>query len=174
MAKSIGTTDHGSTDSVDGGVASNEIAIGEPNGIDPASIADAPVVKRGPGRPRKDGSDSNSGTGGIAGSNSKSKRKGNNSLSDNVASLSGILLILHLGIATRFDVPELILEDDDANALSNAIIPVLDQFDVKIDPKFAAIAGLVMVSAQVYGPKLVLIKMRKDEQREKNANATTL
>lgn len=54
--------------------------------------------------------------------------------------------------------------------LANATANVLEQFDLKPDPKIQAVIGLVMAAGTVYGPRVYMIQARKaQEKREKAA-----
>jgi hypothetical protein len=55
--------------------------------------------------------------------------------------------------------------------LAAATANVMEEFDLKPDPKTQAIIGLVIAAGTVYGPRMVLIQMRRaQEQRERAAN----
>lgn len=95
-------------------------------------------------------------------SNSGSKRKTDHSAS--IDSLTRVLSILHIGIAGATKSPEMILEDTEAESLAKATANVLEQFDIKPDPKIEAIVGLVMVSATIYGPRVYNIRERRKEE----------
>lgn len=54
--------------------------------------------------------------------------------------------------------------------LAAASANVMEEFDLKPDPKTQAIIGLVIAAGTVYGPRVVMIQMRKaSERREKAA-----
>lgn len=94
---------------------------------------------------------------------SRSSRKSDNSAS--LDSLTRVLSILHLGIAAATKAPEMALEDSESEALAKATANVMDQFDIKPDPKIEALIGLMMVAGSIYGPRVYLIKERKKEER---------
>jgi len=76
-----------------------------------------------------------------------------------------MLGIVHLGIATATKLPELALDSDDEKTLASAVLNVADQFDIRPDPKVEAILGLIVAAGVVYGPKVVMIRERKKEEK---------
>ena len=113
-----------------------------------------PIRKRG----RRSGGD----TQGATKSNSKSARN-----LKAVDTLSQTLLIVHLGLAniTKFDGMN--LDKSESDALANSLANVMEQFDYVPDPKFTAVAGLVVTSATIYGPRVYLYREDKKEKAEK-------
>jgi len=85
--------------------------------------------------------------------------------------LSDTLKLVHLGIAGVTKTPELELDDDDAKTLSKAVSNVLEEFDIRPDPKAQAVVGMIVACGMVYGPKLALIKMRVDDERKEKKAA---
>jgi len=84
------------------------------------------------------------------------------------------LVIVHVGFAGITDNPELAIDEDEARMLANAGANVLEQFDLKPDPKTQAIVGLVIAAGTVYGPRAYMISARKAQARaERKANAAT-
>jgi hypothetical protein len=77
-----------------------------------------------------------------------------------------MLSIVHVGLASVTKTPELVLDDDDAKALTGATCNVLEQFDITPNPKVAAVIGLVTTAGMIYGPKVYMIRERKKEERE--------
>jgi hypothetical protein len=81
-------------------------------------------------------------------------------------------VILHTGIAGISNTPELVIDEDEGRMLAAATANVMEEFDLKPDPKVQAIVGLVVAAGTVYGPRTVLIQMRKaQEKREKAAGS---
>lgn len=105
------------------------------------------------------------------GTSSGSGRKTRQSLQASVDTLSQVLIVLHSGIASIAG-PEFSLDSEDANDLGGAIVNVMDQYDIPIDPKTAAIVGLIVVCGKVYGPKIIMRNMRaKAEKAEERPSA---
>lgn len=143
------------------------LSLGSGNsGSDSGSGSDErfdPSIHVDPGKRNADGSYRRK-RGRKAGSSSGSKRQANNSAS--VETLSRILAIVHLGIASASKTPELNLDQGEADSLAMATANVLEQFDIRPDPRIEAIVGLVTTAGIVYGPKIYLIRERKKEERE--------
>jgi hypothetical protein len=76
------------------------------------------------------------------------------------------LAIFHVAIATATKTPELMIGDDEAKSLASATINVLDQYDIRPDPKIEAMVTLIGVAAATYAPRVVAIRMRKAQEAE--------
>jgi len=100
-----------------------------------------------------------SGGGSSAGRN-PGKGKASPDLKAATDTLSRTLLMLHLGIAGATKTPEMALSQDEADVLANASVNVLEQFDIRPDPKVEAIVGLIIAAGTVYGPRAYLIRQR--------------
>jgi hypothetical protein len=75
-----------------------------------------------------------------------------------------------MGLAGVTKTPELKLEDDEATSLAAATANVLEEFDIRPDPKIEAVIGLVTVSSMIYGPRIYMIaERRKSEKKTKIA-----
>lgn len=109
---------------------------------------------------KKRGRKAGSGTGTGSGSNGSQNRRKTDSAAS-VESLARVLAVLHVGIATATKTPEMVLDDQEASLLANATANVLEQFDIRPDPKIEAIIGLIMAAGSIYGPRLYLINERK-------------
>jgi hypothetical protein len=81
---------------------------------------------------------------------------------------------LHLAIAAFAKAPEMQLDDSESVALAKSVVNVLAQFDMSPDPRIVAIGGLIATSAQIYGPRLYLIKERRKEERPIDVTATSV
>jgi hypothetical protein len=93
-------------------------------------------------------------------------------LNASIDGLTKVLVILHTGIAGISNTPELVIDEDEGRMLAAATANVMEEFDLKPDPKVQAIVGLVVAAGTVYGPRTVLIQMRKaQEKREKAAGS---
>jgi hypothetical protein len=53
--------------------------------------------------------------------------------------------------------------------LATASANVLEQFDLKPDPKTQAIIGLVMAAGTVYGPRVYMIQVRRAQEKSERA-----
>lgn len=107
------------------------------------------------------------------GSNSGPRPKASKAdLNNAIDALTKTLVIVHAGIAGVTKMPELVIDDSEGRMLAAAAANVLEEFDLKPDPKTQAIVGLVIAGATVYGPRAVLIQMRRaQEKAEKQAGA---
>lgn len=87
-------------------------------------------------------------------------------LKASVDTLSQILSVLHEGIAVVGKLPEMSLDKSEADLLAKAAVPVLEQFNIQPDPRFAAAFGLIAACGTVYVPRAYLIRARlADEAR---------
>lgn len=118
------------------------------------------VIRNKDGSPRKR-------RGRKRGSNSG---KGNATNNQAINTLSQTLYILHMGIAniTKFD--DFKLNEKEAETLASATANVADAFDFQPDPRFQAVAGLVSVSAMIYGPRIYLYRKHLAEKDKEKSN----
>lgn len=93
----------------------------------------------------------------------RSRSKANNQAS--IEGLTRMLAIIHLGLSSATKTPELKLEDEEAEALAKSTAMVLEEFDIRPDPKIEAIVGLVTTAGMIYGPRVYLITERKKRER---------
>lgn len=69
-------------------------------------------------------------------------------------------MVTHWALSVRLKIPEIALEENDANILSTATMDLLDLYDIKFDPKIAAMITLMGVSGKIYGDKFLAYKLR--------------
>ena len=106
---------------------------------------------------------------------SGSPRKTAHKAADNSASvdtLSKVILFSSLSVSALFKAPEFGCNDAESTALAGALANVLEQFDIRPDPKVEAIFGLIMVSATIFGPKAYLYNQRIKEARKETKEPT--
>lgn len=97
------------------------------------------------------------------GASSPGSKKANYSAS--VDSLAMIIGIAHIGLASAFSTPELALEDAESKRMAEATGRVLQEFDIRPNPKAEAIIGLVICAGSIYGPRAYMINERKKRER---------
>lgn len=107
------------------------------------------------------------------GTRGPNRARGNANSKTSIDALSRVLVIVHAGLASASKTPELNLGEDDANSLAMATANVLEQFNIKPDPKIEAIVGLVVVAGTVYAPKLIMVRERLKEERASKARPVT-
>lgn len=155
----------------------NAAGTGDGTGpVDPASIANGDDYRRDDsgnviysertGKPLRKRGRKSGGTGARI-------TAGNSSLKDSIEMLAQVINIAHVGLAVATKTPELELENKEAETLSKSIVNVLDQFDVKPDPRVTAFVGLITTAGTIYYPRYYLIKeRRKTEKKSKVKDAT--
>jgi hypothetical protein len=74
-------------------------------------------------------------------------------------------VIIHAGLSGLTKTPELELEQDDARNLAEASANLLNEFEIKPDPKIEATIAFVVVAGSIYAPKLAMIRMRRQEEK---------
>ena len=117
------------------------------------------TVKRGRGRPPKNPGDPKKPAARAAQASAPEK------------TAAGIAY-LSVALSAGFKIPELQLSADDARRLAEAYAAVEREFGLSIDPKTAAIAGLVMTAASIAVPRVISYKVRKGrELNEAHARA---
>lgn len=106
------------------------------------------------------------GGGGHSGPRQKASKADLNAAIDG---LTKTLVILHTGIAAISGTPELVIDEEEGRLLASASANVMEEFDLKPDPKTQAIIGLVIAAGTVYAPRMVLIQMRRAQEKEERA-----
>ena len=165
--------DAGNLDDTSPGFLDASFLGGSDGGSSGASERDArgvefdPDIHAGRDRRNADGSWSRkrgrrAGSGSSASAAPRSRTKADNQAS--VDGLASMLGVLHLGIAAATKTPELALKDDEAKNLAVATARVLEEFDIRPDPKIEAIVGLIIAGSSIYGPRAYFIMERKKKE----------
>lgn len=63
------------------------------------------------------------------------------------------------------------LDESEAKLLATAAVPVLEQFNITPDPRFAAAFGLIAACGTVYVPRAVLIRARLADEAQRRADS---
>lgn len=103
-----------------------------------------------------------SGGGSSASAAPRSRSKADNQAS--IESLATMIGVLHLGIAAATKTPELALKEEESKNLAAATARVLEEFDIRPDPKIEAIVGLIIAGSSIYGPRAYFIMERKKKE----------
>jgi len=64
------------------------------------------------------------------------------------------------------------IDKAEGDMLANATANMLAQFDITPDPKTQAIIGMIMACGAVYGPRVMLYRMRKAQERQETQPGT--
>lgn len=104
--------------------------------------------------------------GNSAAGGSKKGRAHSPDLSASIDALSGVLFLVHGGLASFTKVPEVALETSEATSLATGIANVMEQYDLTPDPKVTAWVGLIMTASAIYGPRMYIYRERKREERK--------
>lgn len=146
---------------------------GDTGAVDANGTRFDPAIHSGPDKFNADGSyrkkrgrKSGSVDGGTARTSSGSKTSRKTDHTASVESLSRVLLVLHLGIAGVTKTPELALEQEESEALATATARVLEEFDIRPNPKAEAIIALGVTAGSIYGPRVYLIADRRKKERD--------
>lgn len=89
-----------------------------------------------------------------------------------VEGLTNMLLVVHMGLSGALKAPEMVLEDDEGKSLAVAISNVLNEFDIRPDPKIEALVGLGIIAAGIYGPRMYLIQERNKRAKKEKTSPT--
>ncbi len=90
-----------------------------------------------------------------------------------VVGIDKILFSIHMFCAMTLQIPELVLKEDEAKQLSDAIRNVNEQFKIALDPKTAAYIELAQVAGIIYGPRAVAFYLRKKSTPPKTVAPNT-
>lgn len=115
-----------------------------PGGNQPQlEIGEQPAPKKPRGRPAGSASGSSSARG------------------KSLESIEALLVGIHGGVAGLLNMPELAIDEKESATLAKALDAVASQYKIRLDGKQGAVAGLIGALVTVYGPRVVLIVMRK-------------
>lgn len=176
--------EYSGTGSADNGVVSGPSAPIEPDSIagSGGTTSDSgtgnfdPAIHVGPDARNSDGSYTKRKGRKPGGSNKRNHSAGKTaSAADLKFALEGLtktLVIVHAGFAAVTDTPELEIDESEAEYLARSTANVMEQFDLKPDPKTQAIIGLIVAAGTIYGPRIYMIKARQvATSKERKANA---
>jgi hypothetical protein len=127
--------------------------------------SDAPFGRTPTGRARKRpvGSGGRSGATGNTGGRATARET-----TQATADIATMLYLAHMAISKVIKVEELELTPDESQMLADATVRVSQQYDVKVlDPKTMAWIGLILVCAQVYGPRVVAVVNNKKSKAKR-------
>ena len=123
-----------------------------------------PVYNKDGSRRRKRGKRASGG--GASSARSHSSQKTAADLKGAIDVLSGTLQLLHFTAANALNIPELVLKPEEGDSLAKATTNVMEQFDLRPDPKTQALIGAICVAGSIYGPRVYLYRTRlADEAR---------
>ena len=154
----------------------------ETSGNDQSGAVDPRTLEHNGGDGDGDGGNSGTGTGGSSGTggggtrNRPGRKPGqksgskNNNLKDAGKSCEVMLAGIHQMLAMSLEMPELVLDDDEAAKLGQAVAYVQSFYPNSVlDPRTAAWASLAVAIASVEGPRIFLIaeKLRHKKRHKK-------
>lgn len=159
-----GTADSGAGSAIDPAALAGSGPVGDGTDADNyARDAAGNVIRNADGSPRrKRGRKPGSGSSGSGGTAKAQKAR---NLNGSIDTLSKTLMILHSGIAAITKAPEFEIDKEESDLLANATANVLEQFDLKPDPRAEAIVGLIVAASTIYGPRVYLMRQRKQTAR---------
>lgn len=155
----------------------------KPGDSDPsANLGSEPVRRRGPGRPRKDGSSnapvSPSATPIPQGSDKPRAKPGRKpkkvAISDAEKTALGKQIIgLHMIAAMTFGIPELVIQEPEGELLASAIVNVAEEYGLSLGGKTGAAIQLAGTAAMIYLPRWFKMQERVKQQRNTTIPETT-
>lgn len=168
-ATSDGAAIPDNTNVIDDGTAINvPVSDGDGSAGNPRDPVAA--VKRGRGRPRKDGSNgTDTGTGGEkTSSGSQAKPKGGAKLDVDVFTTQ--LIGAHKILAAFTKNPMWEISDKEARTLAESLKNIMQYHSISIDPKKLVWIQFAFVVLGIYGPRLGIMLAAKKAEREANKN----
>lgn len=127
--------------------------------------ADGNIKRNRDGTPRRKRG-RKAGLGAQGGSGQKVSR------TDAVNNLTGVLMMLHAGLATAAKAPELNLEEGEARMLADPLAQIAEHYNFAPSKEVQLAMALIGAAGMVYGPRVINIRNRlKKEAQEKRKNA---
>lgn len=135
-----------------------------PATIDPAEQPAAVKRKRGPYKPRR--------------SVQEGAGETNGPLALGVGDLADLIQGVHAVGAASLNAPEFVITGDEAKALAKALHKVGEHYSMNVDPKTAALCGLAVTAATIYGGRgyryYMRVKSRAQAQRPASDNVVPM
>lgn len=158
------------TNGSDDGRSLNSAAI---NG-EPGSPTNPLAFKRGRGRPRKDGSaaGSTNASGATGPEQSAGKVGGKKSTQLDVELFAKQLQGGHMLVATLTKNPIWMIDGDEAKMLAKALLDVMAQHSISIDPKNLAYIKLLGAILMIHGGRLLAMQMKAAKEKKAEADRT--
>lgn len=129
--------------------------------------SDSPLPGTGTG-PKRRGRPPGSGNNAASGSERPSGKKNKSNLAGSIEQLSRTLIFTSMGFSIL--APELLLSEQEAGAITGALVNLLEVYDVKPDPKVEAWAGVILTLGPITATKGFQIRNRRRKERaEKRA-----
>lgn len=138
--------------------------------VDGADPSDGIPLKRGRGRPRKDGGAGSSGNPAGDGGRKEGPRASGPKALD-VDLFAQQLMGMHLIAAKLLRAPELIIGPDEAKNLAKAVQNLMKHYSINVSPKTVALMQLAGVAAAVYAPRAIMIANRKGKEAQHKKQA---
>lgn len=79
--------------------------------------------------------------------------------------------MVHLGLATATKTPELMITDGEAKLLAKPLADILEELNLKPDPRLEKAFALIVAAASVYGPRVVMIQSRLKGERARSSGS---
>lgn len=139
-----------------------------------ANLGSEPVRRRGPGRPRKDGTSSapvSPATPIPAGSDKPRGKPGRKpkkvAISEAEKTALGKQIVgLHMIAAMTFGIPELVIQEPEGELLASAIVNVAEEYGLSLGGKTGAAIQLAGTAAMIYLPRW--FKMQERVKQSQN------
>lgn len=136
----------------------------------PANPLDA--VKRGRGRPRKDGSTGGANSSGPRGESEGAKTGRPAGAKLDLGVFATQIYGAHVMFAMVTKCPEFVISEDAAKKLAISLQAVMAQYKITINPKAMAFAQLLATAAAIYGPIMIKIAVRKKNEKAAKEQGT--
>jgi len=107
-----------------------------------------------------------------SGKRQTSRPKSSLSVAPNVEALTGVLFNVHLALAHVAKTPELMIDPKEAKMLADASAALMSEYGTEIDPRAFAWGNFIAATGAVYGPRVLAIMARKQQERTKQHAAS--
>jgi hypothetical protein len=118
---------------------------------------DAPTIKRGRGRPRKDAAATPINPDAAA-EEKPNRRRSKKSFDRELFAKQ--IMGAHFAAATFLSAPEMIIQSDEALALADSMANMAACYEIQISEKASALLTLAGTMAMIYVPRIIAIKSR--------------
>jgi hypothetical protein len=107
-----------------------------------------------------------------SGNSAKSKAHVQADIKETAVFLTQGLMLFHTSIAAMTATPEMVLEEDEAKAVSESALTLAAMYDITPDPKLQAMMNFAIIMGTTYGTRIIAIRARKSQERKEKKPGT--
>lgn len=140
------------------------VGVGETGPVDTNAVGDAPAPKRGgwpKGKSRGDTNRNNGGSGSASNGTARTARTQEKASQLDLSGIAGALVGIHMALAAIANVPELVMDDQEAENIAKSVVNVARHYPkVAGSQKLIDWSMLVGALGMAYVPRIMMVRDR--------------